>query len=164
MLYSIETREDMKHLNELYLLQHQVNALGLQHKLKKWNFHEDIKKVFEPFTKPCKDVHEDVTRTLTKASEDTNKALENLNDKIFEKMYDRGILTTYLLAPLSKITNPEHTSQVTPVRDLDSKRANDLLINKTVPVTLCGNLLTFRDTEKKFEREKYFEKGNEQKL
>ena len=36
----------------------------------------------------------------------------------------------------SKITNPECTSQFKLIKDPDSKRANDLLINKTIPVTL----------------------------
>ena len=36
------------------------------------------------------------------------------------------------------------------MKDLNSNRVNDLLINKTIPVTFYNNLLTFRDTEKKF--------------
>ena len=53
------------------------------------------------------------------------------------------------MSPLSKIAQPEHTSQFKLVKDMN--RINDLLKNKTIPVTLFDNLLTFRDTDKKFE-------------
>ena len=66
-------------------------------------------------------------------------------------MNDRGIIESYLLSPLSKITKPEHTSQFKLVKDPSSNRVNDLLMNKTIPVTLCNNLLTFRDTDKEIE-------------
>ena len=66
-------------------------------------------------------------------------------------MNDRAILASYLLSPLSKITNPENTSQLKLVKDHNSNRVNDLLIQKTIPVTLFNNLLTFRDTGKGFE-------------
>ena len=48
---------------------------------------------------------------------------------------------------LFKNTNPEHAGQL--VNGLSSNRANGLLINKTITVTLYNNLLTFRDTGKK---------------
>ena len=66
-------------------------------------------------------------------------------------MNDRGILATYLMSPLSKITNPENTSQFKLVKDHNSNRVNDLKINKTIPITLYGNILTFRDANKQFE-------------
>ena len=44
MLYSIKKVEDIKHLSELVTLQDQVNAVKLQDKLGKQNFHEDMKK------------------------------------------------------------------------------------------------------------------------
>ena len=65
-------------------------------------------------------------------------------------MNDRGILATYFSA-LSKITNPEHTSQYNIVKVLDSERVNDILINIAITVTLHDILVTFRDTDKKFE-------------
>ena len=61
-------------------------------------------------------------------------------------MNDRGILASYLLSPLSKIINPENTSQFRLVRDHNSNRVNDLLIHNSIPI-----LLTFRDTNKVFE-------------
>ena len=55
------------------------------------------------------------------------------------------------MSPLSKITNPENTSQFKLVKDSNSNRVNDLKINKTIPITLYGNMFTFRDTKKQFE-------------
>ena len=54
------------------------------------------------------------------------------------------------MSSLSEITNPERTNQLKLLKDLDSNRVNDLLINKTIPVTVYNNLLTFRDTDEKF--------------
>ena len=51
MLYSIKNCDDLEKLNKLISLQGQVKALGLQDRLGKQNFHEDMKKVFEPVTK-----------------------------------------------------------------------------------------------------------------
>ena len=51
-------------------------------------------------------------------------------------MNDRGILASYLMSPLSKITNPENASQFKLMRDSNSNRVNNLKINKTVPITL----------------------------
>ena len=66
-------------------------------------------------------------------------------------MNDRGILATHLMTPLSKITHPENTTQFKLVKDSNSNRVNDLKINKTIPITLYNNILTFRDTGKEFE-------------
>ena len=66
-------------------------------------------------------------------------------------MIDRGILASYLMSPLSKITNPENTSQFKLLKDHNSNRVNDLLIHNTIPITLHDNSLTFGDTNKVFE-------------
>ena len=66
-------------------------------------------------------------------------------------MNEGGIISSYLLSPLSKVTNPEKTSQFKLVKDHNSNRVNDLLIHNTIPVILYNNLLTFRDTGKAFE-------------
>ena len=68
-----------------------------------------MKKVFEPVSKSIKDVSEEVTETMTENSIKNIQPLENLNNKLLEIMNDRGILATYLMSPLSKITNPENT-------------------------------------------------------
>ena len=151
MLYSIKDREDLENLNELASLQDQVKAVRLQDKLGKQNFHEDMKKVFEPVTKSLENTSQNITKTITETSIKNNQAIENLNNKLLEIMNDRGILASYLMSPLSKITNPENASQFKLVRDSNSNRVNDLKINKTVPITLYNNMLTFRDTGKEFE-------------
>ena len=66
-------------------------------------------------------------------------------------MFDRGILTAYLVSPLSKITNPEKTSPFKLVKNSSSNRVNDLLIHNTIPITLYNSLLTFRFTGRVFE-------------
>ena len=55
------------------------------------------------------------------------------------------------MSSLSKITNPENTTQFRLVKDSSSNRVNDLLIKNTIPITLHDILLTFRDTDKVFE-------------
>ena len=151
MLYSIKDREDLENLNELVSLQDQVKVVQLQDKLGKQNFHEDMKKVFEPVTKSLENTSENLIKAITESSVKNNQALENLNEKILEIMIDRGILASYLLSPLSKITNPENTTQFKLEKDPSSNRVNDLKIHNSIPITLHNNLLTFRDSGKVFE-------------
>ena len=151
MLFPIKNVEDLENLNELVSLQEQVKVVKLQDKLGKENFHEDMKKVFEPVTKSLENTSENLTKAITETSTKNNLAIENMNNNLLEIMNDRGILATYLMSPLSRITNPENSSQFKLVKDPSSNRVNDLKINKTIPITLYGNMLTFRDTNKEFE-------------
>ena len=151
MLYSIKDREDLKELEDLVSLQSQVKVVKLQDKLGEQNFHEDMKKVFEPVTKSLENTSNKLTKAITDSSIKNNQAIENINNNLLEIMNDRGILATYLMSPLSKITNPENSSQFKLVKDSSSNRVNDLKINKTIPITLHSNILTFRDTGKEFE-------------
>ena len=151
MLYSIKDREDLERLEDLVSLQNQVKVVKLQDKLGKQNFHEDMKKVFEPVTKSLEYTSDKLTNAISESSKENNLLLENVNNKLLEIMNDRAILATYLMSPLSRITNPENSSQFKLVKDSSSNRVNDLKINKTIPITLYGNMLTFRDTNKQFE-------------
>ena len=151
MLYSIKDREDLENLDELISLQDQIKVVRLQDKLGKQNFHEDMKKVFEPVTKSLENTSQDITKTITESSVKNSQAIENLNSKLLEIINDRGILATYLMSPLSKITNPENASQFKLVKNSSSNRVNDFKIHNSIPITLYGNILTFRDTGKKFE-------------
>ena len=108
MLYSIKDREDLENLNELNSLQDQVKVVKLQDKLGKQNFHGDMKKVFEPVTKSLENISENLTKAITETSIKNNLAIGNLNNNLLEIMNDRGILSTYLMSPLSRITNPEN--------------------------------------------------------
>ena len=110
-----------------------------------------MKKVFEPVTKSLEQTSQDITKTITESSITNNKAIENLNNKLLEIMNDRGILASYLMSPLSKITNPENTTQFNIVKDSTSNRVTDLKIFNSIPNTLHINLLTFQDTNKQFE-------------
>ena len=147
----MKDREELEKLEELVSLKNQVKVVTLQDKRGEQNFHEDMKKVFEPNTKSLKNTSENITKTLIETSNNNNKALENLNEKILEIMNDRGLLAYYLLSPLSKITNPENSTQFKLVKDSTSNRVNDLKINNSIAITLHNNLLTFRDTNKQFE-------------
>ena len=151
MLFAVNNREDIQNLNELASLQDQVKAVRLQDKLGKQNFHEDMKKVFEPITKSLENTSQDITKAVTETSIKNNQAIENLNNKFLQIMNDRGIITSYLLSPLAKITNPENSTQFKLVKDSSSNRVNDLLIHHSIPITLHDNLLTFRDSNKQFE-------------
>ena len=102
-------------------------------------------------TKSIKDVSEEVTKTIAETSIKNNRIIENLNDKLLEVMNDRGVISSYLLSPLAKTTNPENTTQFKLVKDSSSDRVNDLLIHNTIPITLHDTLLTFRDTNKVLE-------------
>ena len=110
-----------------------------------------MKKVFEPVTKSLENTSENLTKAITETSIKNNLAIENINNNLLEIMNDRGILATYLMSLLSRITNPEKASQFKLVKAPSSNRVNDLKINKTIPISLYGNMLTFRDTNKQFE-------------
>ena len=127
-----------------------MKTLRLQDKLVKQNFHDNMKKVYPLVTKSLNDVSE-AAKTMTEASIANNKTLAIINDKLLEIMNDRGSLASCFLSPLSRITNVEHTSQLKLVKDLDSKRDRDLIINRTIQITLYNNLLTLRDTDIKLE-------------
>ena len=75
MLYSIKSREDLEKLKEKATLQNQVKAVKLQDKLGKQNFHEDMKKLYEPLTDTIKDVSENISTTITETSIRNNKTI-----------------------------------------------------------------------------------------
>ena len=151
MLFSIKNIEELEKLTELVSLQNQVQEVRLQDKLGKQNFHEDMKKVFEPVTKSLENTSQKITKTITETAIKNNKALENLNNKLLEIMNDRGIIASYLFSSLSKTTNPENTTQFKLVKVFTSNRVKDLLIHNSIPICLHDNLLTFRETSKVFE-------------
>ena len=111
MLYPFKDREDLEKLNEAVSLQNQVKVVRLQNKLGEQNFHEDMKKVFEPVTKSLENTSENLTKAITENSITNNEAIENINNKLLEIMNDRGIITSYLISPLAKIFNPENSTQ-----------------------------------------------------
>ena len=150
MLFPIKNREDLEKLKELDTLQNQVKAVKLQDKLGKQNFHENIKNLYEPLTDTIKDVSENITKTLTENSNNNNKAIENLNEKILELMNDSGLIAPYLASALVNVFKPENRSQFRLKKDINLAKMNDFLINEGIPVTLVSNMLIFRDSNKSF--------------
>ena len=151
MLFPVEDIEDLENLNELVLLQNQVKAVGFRDKLGKQNFHGELKKVFESVTKSLENTFQEKTKTKTETSLKNNQALKSFNNKLLEKINDRGKLASYLMSPLLKITNPENTTQFKLAKDANWNRVKDFKINKSKSVTLYNNVLPFRDTGGKFE-------------
>ena len=150
-MFPIKNRQELKDLEKLALLKNQFEEVRLQHKLGKQNFYKNVKELNEPPTDTIEDTSRDITKLITETSITNNKALENFNGKLLEKMNDRGIMECYLWCPLSKITSIETASQIKKVKVHNSNRVNDLLLHITIPITLYNNLLTFRDTSKDFE-------------
>ena len=74
----------MEKLEELVSLENKVKVARLQDKLGKQNFHEDMKKVFEPVTKSLENTSQDITKTIIGTSTNNSKALEILNNKLLE--------------------------------------------------------------------------------
>ena len=65
----------MEKLKELAKVQNQVKAVRLQDKLEKQNFHEDMKKLYEPLTDTIKEVSENITKTISENSIKNTKAI-----------------------------------------------------------------------------------------
>ena len=95
MSYTIKSFDDLENLGELVSLKNQVKAVRLQDKLGKQNFHEHMKKLFEPVTKTLENTSENLTKVRTETSNNDNKVLENLNEKISELMNDKGMIAPY---------------------------------------------------------------------
>ena len=68
MLYAIKNNDDLANLKELVSLENQVKVVRLQDRLGKQNFHEDVKKVFEPVTKSLENTSQNITKTITESS------------------------------------------------------------------------------------------------
>ena len=151
MFFPIKDREDLEKLDELVSLQNQVKAVRLQDKLGKQNFHEDMKKSFEPVTKSLEKKSENLTKTIMESSINNNKAIENLSLKIIELMNDEGMIAPYLASSLVNLFKPENKNQFRlKKKDLNSTKKNDFLINEGIPVNIFSNMLTFRDSNKFF--------------
>ena len=150
MLFATNNREDSENLNELVSLQDQVKAVRIHDKLGKQNFHEEMKKIFEPVTNTMKTTSENKTKTHTESSINNNKAIKKLSEKDLELMNDKGLITPYLASSSVNLFKPENKSQFQLINDQNSVRMNNFLINGGIPVSLYSNMLIFRDSNKSF--------------
>ena len=150
MMFPIKNIEDLQKLNELISLKNQVQEVRLQDKLGDQNYHEDAKKLFKPMTDAIKNTSKNITKTLIENSTNHNKAIENLNEKILEWMNDKRMIAPYLASSLVILFKPENKIQFRLIKDLNSSKMNDFLINGGIPVTLFSNMLFFKDSNKSF--------------
>ena len=60
------------------------------------------------------------------------------------------MIAPYLASSLVNLLKIENKSQFKLIKDHNSIRMNDFLMNGGMPVTLYSNVLTFRDTNKSF--------------
>ena len=67
-MFPNKIRQDLDDFKELISLNEEVKAVGLQDRLGKQSFHEDMKKVFEPLTKTLVNTSQDITKTVTETS------------------------------------------------------------------------------------------------
>ena len=153
MMFPIRNVEDLQNLNEAVSLQNEVKVVRLHDKLGKQNFHEDMTKVFEPLTDTLKKTSEKITKTITENSINNNKAISDLNEKIFELMNDKGMIAPYLTTSLVEVFKKDNKSQFRLRKDNSSTKMNDFLIHGTLPVTIFSIMITFRDSNKSFRLE-----------
>ena len=95
-IFPIKDRIELEKLNKLVSLQNQVKGVRLQDKLGKQNFHENIKKLFEPVTDTIKNTSENLTKTIADIYIKNKKPTENLNDKVLDLMNDKSMIAPYL--------------------------------------------------------------------
>ena len=95
MLYPIANAKDSQKVDNLVSSENQLKVVRLQDKLAKQNFHEDMKKVFEPVTRSLENTYQDITKAVTETFIKNNQALEKLNKQLLGIINDRGILASF---------------------------------------------------------------------
>ena len=69
-----------------------------------------MEKVFEPVTKSIKDPSKNVRKVMMVSPEEIIQTIADLNENVLDILNDRGIMASYLVSALSKISNPEQIS------------------------------------------------------
>ena len=59
-------------------------------------------------------------------------------------------MAPYLVSSIFNLFKPKNNSQIKLLKDPNSIKMNDFLLNGGIPVTLYSNMLTFRDSNKSF--------------
>ena len=146
MLFTSRNREDLEKLEEQSLLKYQVEDLRLQDKLGKQIFHERMKILYQLFANSIKDTSRGITKTTRETFINRKKALEQINEKVLELMNNKGMIAPYLTSSLVNLFfKPENTSQSKLIKEPNSIGLMNFLINRSIPVSLCSNMLTFKD-------------------
>ena len=95
-----------------------------------------------------KDVSNDKTKTVTEPSFKNKRALEILIDKFLKLMNDKCLIAPYLDSSVVNFFKPENKSQFKSIRERNTTRMIDFLVNGGIRVTLICNILTFIDSSK----------------
>ena len=106
----------------------------MQDKLGEQNFHEDLRKLYEPTFDTIKITSLDIEKTKTETFIKNSKVLENINEKVLGLMNDKGMIVPYLASSLVTFFTPENKSQYKFIKDPNSTRMNYFLINTKVRV------------------------------
>ena len=101
--------------------------------------------MFEPVTDTIKHTSRDITKTITQTSNKNSKGISDLNEKVLEFLNDTVVIAPYLASSLVYLLKPENKSQFKLLKDPNSIRMKDFLINSGIPVTLYSNMLSFRE-------------------
>ena len=145
MLFTSRNREDLEKLEEQSLLKYQKEDLRLQDKLGKKIFHERMEILYQLFANSIKNTSRGITKTTRETSINRKKALEQINEKVLELMNNKGMIAPYLTSSLVNLLKPENTSHSKLMKEPNSIRLMDFLINRSIPVSLSSNMLTFKD-------------------
>ena len=65
-----------------------------------------------------------------------NKAPEDLNQKVSDLMHDKGLIDLYLTSSLVNLFTSENKCQYILLRDPNSTRMNDFMMDRIIPVTI----------------------------
>ena len=114
-------------MTKLPSLQNQVINSTIHDELREQNFHEAMKKVFEPVSHTVKGASEDGTETMMVTSKENSKTITNLNEKVLDVLNSRGIIATCIATPLLNFFKPENTSQFKSLNDSTPNKVKKFL-------------------------------------
>ena len=101
-----------------------------------------------------KNTSQDIIKTTTVTSNENNQAFSDLTENVLQMMNGKGMIAPSLASSSVNLFKPENKIQFEIIKDFISTRINHFLINTPKPVTLCKNLLIFRDSIKSFKLDK----------
>ena len=105
--------------------------------------------MYEHVTDTVEEASKEVPITMTETSKVGFGAIADVNENFPELMTDRDITASYSRYSLMNLVKTENTNQFKLVKDPNSKKFKDLLINETICVTLYEKLLTLVGSNEK---------------